>query len=201
MIVTIGVIALLMSLMIPTVKNFQAEARSTVCMNNLRQLFASIDTYRVANKEQLPMCEFLPVVTDDGPEGGLPEILKSFLAKDSDLWRCPADFDEEGSLSTGTSYFYLPGLLRYSPPIQFAVQQAMIPYMLDFSMSQKMKDRMRLEAEARLTTKFYESSVDAFAIVSDSQDRHRYGDRNPKNGLYLDGSVRILEVKSVDSLD
>lgn len=201
LIVTIGVIALLMGLMIPTVKNIQAEARSTVCMSNLRQMFASIDTYRVANREQLPMCEFLPVVTDTGPEGGLPEILKSFLAKDSEIWRCPADFDEEGSLSTGTSYVYVAGLLRYSPQIQFAVQQAMIPYMLDLSMSQAMRDRLRVEAEARLTTRFYETSVDAFAIVADSQDRHTYGDRNPKNGLYLDGSVRILEVKQVQQLD
>ncbi len=201
MIVTIGIIAVLMAMIIPAVKGIQNEARSTACMSHLRQLYASIDSYRVANKEVLPMCEFLPVATDQGPQGGLPEILKAYQPKDAEIWRCPADFDEEGSLSTGTSYVYVVGLIRYTPQIQFAVQQSMIPYMMDLTMSQKMKDRIRLEAEAKLTTRFYESNADKFAIVTDSQDRHVYGDRNPKNALYLDGSARILEVSPVATED
>lgn len=201
MVVAMGIIAVLMAILIPTVKSVQKEARSTSCLNNLRQVYAAIDSYRVANREILPMCEFIPVATDLGPQGGLPAILKSYVPTDAAIWLCPADFDEDGSLSTGTSYMYVVGLIRYTPQIQFAVQQSMIPYMMDLSMSQAMKDRLRLEAEAKLTTRFYEASVDKFAILTDSQDRHDYGDRNPKNGLYLDGSARILEVQPVEVAD
>lgn len=201
LIVVIGLIALLMSIMVPTLKGIQAESRSASCMNNMRQIFTAIDGYRAINRDLLPMCEFLPVVVGEEAEGGLPEVLKAYIKKDSDLWRCPADFDEEGSLSTGTSYLYVPGLIRYTPQIQIAVQQAMIPYQFDLTMSQKMKDKLRTDAEARLTTRFYESNAEAFAILTDSQDRHAYGDRNPKNALYLDGGVRILSVPDAEAAD
>lgn len=201
MVVTMGIIVVLMGILIPTVKGIQAEARSASCMNNLRQLFTATDTYRVANKDLLPMCEFIPVATAEGPQGGLPEVLKGHLKKDAETWRCPADFDEEGSLSTGTSYLYVPGLIRYTPQIQYAVQQSMIPYLMDIGMSQAMKDKLRTEAEAKLTTRFYESNADAFAVIADSQDRHKYGDRVPKNGVYLDGSARILESQAVTAED
>jgi prepilin-type N-terminal cleavage/methylation domain-containing protein len=184
--VTIGIIAVLMAIAIPSVRVFQAEARSATCLNNMRQIWVAIDAYRTSNKDLLPMCEFLPVATAEGPEGGLPQILEAYLEKDCACWTCAADFDEEGSLSTGTSYMYLPGLIRYTPQVQIAVQQAMVPYMLDPTMSQKMRDKLRRDAEARLVTRFYENSAD-FAVLSDSQDRHVIGDRNPKNAVYLDG--------------
>lgn len=192
-----GIIVVLMSILIPAVKSFQAEARSAVCLNHLRQIFVAIDSYRALQKDILPMCEFLPVATDNGPQGGLPPLLKGYLAPDGDWWKCPADFDEADSLSTGTSYVYLPGLIRYTPQIQLAVQQAMIPYLLDPTMSQAMKDKMRRDTEARLVTRFYEANADKFAILADSQDRHNYGDRDPRNGVYLDGSARIMEVDEV----
>lgn len=201
MIVVMGLVALLMALLVPTLQGIQAESRSAACMNNLRQIYSGIDAYRAANRDLLPICEFLPVVVGEQPEGGLPELLKGHIKKDAEVWRCPADFDDEGSLSTGTSYLYVPGLIRYTPQIQIAVQQAMIPYQLDFTMSQKMKDKLRTDAEARLTTRFYERNTDLFAIVTDSQDRHAYGDRNPKNALYLDGGVRILKVESEQAVD
>jgi type II secretory pathway pseudopilin PulG len=198
MIVTIGVIVALMGVLIPTVKNFQAEARSVACQNNLRQIFVGLDAYRAGQRDILPMCEFLPVATDNGPQGGLPETLKGYLDKDCECWRCQADFDEDGSLATGTSYTYLAGLIRYTPQIQIAVQQAMIPYVFDVGMSQKMKDKLRLDAEAKLVTVFYQSNPDKFALIADSQDRHPIGDRPPRNGLYLDGSARIMEVEEED---
>lgn len=197
-IVVLGLVALLTALMVPTLKGIQAESRSAACMSHLRQLHVAIESYRSSNRDLLPICEFLPVVVGETTEGGLPELLKGYCSKHSTLWCCPADHDEEGSLSTGTSYLYLPGLLRYTPQIQIAVQQAMIPYYLDFTMSQKMKDKLRTDAEARLTTRFYEHNADRFAVLVDSQDRHVYGDRNPKNALYLDGGVRILKIEEED---
>ena len=184
--VTMGIIVLLMSIIVPTARSFQAEARSVACISNLRQLWVSIETYRTGNKDFLPMSEFLPVATDNGPEGGLPEVLKAYVNKDCTCWLCAADFDEDGSISTGTSYLYVPGLIRYTPQIQFQVQQAMLPFMLNPGTSPAMLEKFRREAEAKLVTRFYEASPD-FAVLCDSQDRHNYGDREPKNAVFLDG--------------
>jgi len=186
LLVTMAIISVLMAIVIPTAKVFQAQARSTSCTNHMRQIWVGVDMYRQQNRDYLPMCEFLPVATAEGPEGGLPETLRGFLEKDCECWRCAADFDEEGSLSTGTSYMYLPGLIRYTKPIQFAVQQAMVPIIMNPTMSQAMKDQLYRDAESKLVTRFYENSID-FAVITDSQDRHPIGDRNPKNAVYFDG--------------
>ncbi|MDZ4756228.1 MAG: type II secretion system protein [Phycisphaerae bacterium] len=186
LLVTLAIISVLMAIVIPTAKLFQAEARSVSCTNNMRQIWVCVDMYRQSNRDYLPMCEFVPVATADGPQGGLPETLKGFVEKDCECWRCAADFDEEGSLSTGTSYMYLPGLIRYTPQIQIAVQQAMAPFIMNPSMSQAVKDKLQRDAESKLVTRFYENSID-FAVITDSQDRHPIGDRNPKNAVYFDG--------------
>lgn len=192
LLVTIGIIVLLMSIIIPTARTFQAEARSVTCSNNLRNLWVSIEAYRTGNKDFLPMCEFLPVATANGPEGGLPETLKAYVTKDCQCWQCAADFDEEGSLSTGTSYLYVPGLIRYTPQIQLQVQQAMLPYIMNPGLGPAMMDKLRREAEAKLVTRFYEGAEN-FAVLCDSQDRHVYGDREPKNAVFLDGRTgRVL---------
>ncbi len=186
LLVTMGIIVLLMSVIIPTARTFQAEARSVACSNNLRQIWVSIESYRTGNKDLLPMCEFLPVATANGPEGGLPETLKGYVEKDCACWACAADFDEDGSLSTGTSYLYVPGLIRYTPQIQFQVQQAMVPYTISPGLSPAIVEKIRRETEAKLVTRFYEGASN-FAILCDSQDRHVYGDRQPKNAVFFDG--------------
>ena len=195
----IGIIVLLVGLLVPMLGSVRAQALSTQCLNNLRQIGPAIDAYRIAIRDLLPMADFLPVPTDRGPEGGLPGLLKASMPVDSPAWLCPADLDED-SLATGTSYYYMPGLLRYSPQVQIPVTQAMVPFLLEGTLSQRELDRRRTELEARLVTRFYET-VDArrFPLVSDSQDRHPIGDRNPRNGLFLDGSVG--EVPEAEEFD
>ncbi|MGA1707162.1 MAG: type II secretion system protein [Phycisphaerales bacterium] len=191
--VAIGIMIALLGLLFPMVGNIRAGAISTQCLNNLRQLGSAVDSYRLSNKGTMPMADFLPLVTDAGPEGGLPELLKATIDPRSEAWICPADIDDE-SLATGTSYYYMPGLLRYSPQIQIPVAQALLPMMLDGTLSQSQIDRQRTRLEARLVSNFYENANEArrFAILSDSQDRHPIGDRNPRNGLFRDGSVGAM---------
>ncbi len=200
LLVTIGIISVLMAILIPTARLFQAESRSVACQNHLRQLWIGIDTYRNNNREILPMCEFIPVASAEGPQGGLPALLKGYIETDCECWRCGADFDEEGSLSTGTSYMYLPGLMRYTPQVQIAVQQAMLPNILNPSIGPTMLEKLKREAEGKLVTRFYENSPD-FAILIDSQDRHKIGDRNPKNAVYLDGRTGHFILESNEAVD
>jgi len=191
--VTIGIIVLLAGLLVPMIGNVRGEALSTRCLNNLRNLGSAVDSYRISNRDLLPMTEFLPVVTDEGPENGLPQLLAATIDEYSDAWICPADVDDE-SLSTGTSYIFVPGLLRYSPQVQIPVAQSILPLLLDGSLTERQIERQRTNLEARLVTRFYDSGNDPrrFAILSDSQDRHPIGDRNPRNGLFRDGSVGAM---------
>lgn len=192
MLAVIGVITILVGIIVPTISGVRREADSVACQSNLRQLHGAIEIYRASIKGKLPMCDFLPASTPEGPVGGLVEVLENVLEKDCKCWYCPADADEDGSLAAGTSYFYLPGLLRYSPQVQIQVGTMMAASMNMPGLTERMRERQRRDAEAKLVGALYDLNPRAFALVIDSQDRHKSGARVPRNAVYIDGSVGIL---------
>ena len=192
MLVVIGIIGLLVSLIVPAVSSVRREALSISCQANLRQLHAGVEAYRSTIKGQLPMCDFLPAATPEGPVGGLVEVLGKSLGTDCTCWFCAADDDQEGSLDAGTSYLSMPGLLRYAPQVQIRVAALMAASVAEVSLTPRQRERRRREAEAKLVGVLYEQNPRAFALITDSQDRHMIGSRNPRNAVYVDGSVSIL---------
>ncbi len=188
MIITIGIIGLLLGLTFPALRTFQRQAQNVQCLSNLRQLGTIVQTYMNQTGGLPPMVDFIPAATDNGPVGGLPQALRGFIDKDNKCWCCPSDRDDQGSLSTGTSYFYMPGLLRYSPNVQIQVQQALIPYYLDPMVTEAQLERRRTEMECRIVTAFYRQDGRRMPMLQDSVDRHP-GTRIPRNALFFDGSV------------
>lgn len=196
--VVIGILALLTGLIMPAVNMVKRESYNTNCLSNLRQNFTVWQSYQTVNKGVLPMCEFLPVVTPQGIEGGLPNLLSKFQPVDSPTWLCPADDDTE-STETGTSYTYLPGLIRYSPQIQVEVLQVLLN--LPSTASERQRENARLQTESKLVVKLFENdSKGLFPILMDSADRHP-GTRVPRNGVYLDGSAKATKVEYETSVD
>ena len=196
--VVIGIIALLTGLIMPAFKMVKSESYNTNCLSNLRQNFTVWQSYQTVNKGVLPMCEFLPVVTPQGIEGGLPNLLSKFQPADSRTWLCPADDDTE-STDTGTSYTYLPGLIRFSPQIQMEVLQVLLN--LPSTASERQREALRLQTESKLVVKLFENdSKGLFPILMDSADRHP-GTRVPRNGVYLDGSAKATKVEYETSVD
>jgi len=189
--VVIGIIVILIGLLLPALSSIRAESESAQCRSNLKQAFTGLQSAMNVRKGMLPMCDFLPAVTPDGPVGGLPEVLAKTLERDCACWYCSADTDEKGSRATGTSYFYVPGLLRYSPQVQIQVGVLMIASQGEV-MTERQRERRRREAEAKLVGALYDRNPREFAVLTDSQDRHVIGDRNPRNAAYIDGSVGIL---------
>jgi len=182
LLVVIAIIVVLAGLTTPAISRVLGEARSNVCLSNLRQIHAALDTYRSMNRSLLPNVEPLPAVGPNGPEGGLPLALTGFISHLSPVWRCPEDHDPE-SYETGTSYIYLPGLYVLTPEIQFQLP----------SNAFELTPAMRRELEARLVTMFYESRAgETIPLLLDSQERHFVGDRVPRNGLFIDGSARPI---------
>jgi prepilin-type N-terminal cleavage/methylation domain-containing protein/prepilin-type processing-associated H-X9-DG protein len=190
LIIVIGIIAVLLGLTFPAVRTFRMEAYNVNCQSNLRQIGAVLESYKSQNSGMLPIVDFLPAVTNEGPVGGLPWAMRGFLKRDNECWCCPADHDSAESLSTGTSYFYMPGLLRYTPTVQMQVQQAMIPHYLDPTITIKQLERLREGMESRVLTAFYRQEGHRMPVLSDSVDRHP-GTRVPRNALFFDGSVGI----------
>jgi prepilin-type N-terminal cleavage/methylation domain-containing protein len=196
--VVIGIIALLTGLIMPAVNMVKKESYNTNCLSNLRQNFTVWQSYQTVNKGVLPMCEFLPVVTPQGIEGGLPNLLSKFQPADSATWLCPADDDTE-STETGTSYTYLPGLIRFSPQIQMEVLQVLLN--LPSTASERQRENARLQTESKLVVRLFENdSKGLFPILMDSADRHP-GTRVPRNGVYLDGSAKATKVEYETSVD
>ena len=196
--VVIGIIALLTGLIMPAVNMVKKESYNTNCLSNLRQNFTVWQSYQTVNKGVLPMCEFLPVVTPQGIEGGLPNLLSKFQPADSRTWLCPADDDTE-STDTGTSYTYLPGLIRFSPQIQMEVLQVLLN--LPSTASERQREVLRLQTESKLVLRLFENdSKELFPILMDSADRHP-GTRVPRNGVYLDGSAKATKVEYETSVD
>lgn len=188
--VVVGIIGVLVGIAVPSLRSFRMESKNAGCLSNLRQQFTALEAYRNTLRGQvLPMCEFLPVATDDGPQGGLPLLLAEYMDPTSAVWFCPADGDPSNRL-VGTSYNYLPGLLRYTPEIQLQVVQTLLA--LSPSTSQEERDRTRTELEGRLVTNFIlNDEKKLFPLILDSQDRHP-GTRVPRNGVYIDGSAMAL---------
>jgi prepilin-type N-terminal cleavage/methylation domain-containing protein len=190
LLVVVLIIGLLMGIAFPAMRMVMRETQNSRCLANLRQNFTAMDAYAQSNREVLPMCEFLPVVTANGPEGGLPLLLRGYLPADSETWLCPSDVNEE-SLATGTSYLYLPGLLRYTPAVQAEVA-TMLMGLAQGGATPEQVARARTDAEARLMTNFYRRDGAKFPLLMDSEDRHtRVGP--PRNGVFVDGSARIAE--------
>ena len=200
MLTVIGVISVLMAIVVPTMKLMRDESRSTSCRSMLRQLGTSIQVYRQNIGDRIPICEPIPAVTSEGPEGGLPELLDGYVERDCSCWFCSADTDPD-STSTGTSYLYVPGLLRYLPQIQIRVAQALLPYMQSGQWDLEELERIRRDMESREISALYrQTGGHRLPMLVDSQDRHPIGDRIPRNALYDDGSVEQLS-EALEDID
>jgi len=203
MMAVIGIIVLLTGIAVPTLKVVREEARSTACRTSLREIGLGISAYRTNMGDRIPSCEPLPAEVAPGEtEGGLLDVLDGYIDPDCTCWVCQADVDPE-SLAAGTSYIYIPGLLRYAPQIQVSVGQALIPLIQSGEFSAERLERFRRNLEANeLTALFDHQRGRSLPILADSQDRHPNNSSVPRNGLFMDGSVAQLPqaVGDIDDL-
>lgn len=198
----IGIIVVLLSVAVPTLKVVRQEAKSTSCRTSLREIGLGISTYRMNMRERIPSCEPLPAMVEEGvTEGGLPEVLDGYIDEDCTCWICSADDDPE-SLSAGTSYIYIPGLLRYAPQIQISVGRALLPLAQSGRFDAERLELFRRDFEANELTPIFEHERGRLLpLLTDSQDRHPNNSSVPRNGLFIDGSVAQLREELGDLQD
>jgi len=198
----IGVIVVLMGVAIPTLATMRAEARATACRTTLRELGLGLSAYRTSMGDRIPSCEPLPAEVAEGEtEGGLPEVLDGYIDPDCTCWYCASDFDVE-SRSAGTSYLYVPGLIRYTPQIQITVGQTLVPLIQSGEYGPERLEMFRRNIEANeLTALFEHERRRTLPLLVDSQDRHEQNAQIPRNGLFIDGSVAEIEEELGDYED
>jgi prepilin-type N-terminal cleavage/methylation domain-containing protein/prepilin-type processing-associated H-X9-DG protein len=98
LLVVIGIIALLISLLLPALNRARSAARTTQCLSNLKQMGAAYGLYMINSKGKLPAV-YEPKEPD---EPFFYDRLRAYLTKDKDKWRktgwlfdCPVYADAE----------------------------------------------------------------------------------------------------------
>jgi len=177
--VVIGVISLLIGLLVPVISKVRAEADSTQCLSNLRQLYVGLQTLRVQTKDELPFLAPLPApgsLPSFVAVPSLPEQMKHIIPPRNPVWFCPADTSED-SQDLGTSYVYVPGaFMLLEPPVAMVSPQA-----------------HRAWVSRLITRRFQDGYLRSLPLLADSEDYHDFGGREPRNGVFMDGTARAVK--------
>lgn len=114
LVVTICIILVLISILIPTIGGARRRSKITVCASNLRQIGQALHSYR-SEMRRWPDAWPIPApFIYPGEPGGpwsLPDVMSSYLSPRSGVYRCPGDFEVFEQCASqpggfGISYFY-----------------------------------------------------------------------------------------------
>lgn len=188
MLVVIAVIGVLLGLILPTLAGIRAESRSTVCLSNLRQIFAAVDIARQQRKDLLPFAAPLPPVTNRPVIPGLPEVLSAIIPPQAEVWMCPGDTTEDVE-ELGASYVYLAGAFMI-PELGFLPPPPKDP---NDPPPPPLSPQALIERATRLVTHRYTRGyLRSFPLLADSADNHDSGGRLPWNAVFIDGNARLM---------
>ncbi len=95
LLVVISIVALLVSIILPSLRSVRRQAKQTVCGTNLRQIGVAMIGYIGQNGDRFPIASRMPSV------GAFPlttpeplyiaDVLGDYLSKDDRVFRCPDD--------------------------------------------------------------------------------------------------------------
>src|SRR5690349_19189824 len=97
LLVVVAIIAILAAMLLPSLKNAKAAAKSAQCVSNLRQIYLGFNLYAADNNNYIPACG---PASDNwhyhlGPAGylGTPRVgIASLLGPTWPILSCPAEY-------------------------------------------------------------------------------------------------------------
>jgi type II secretory pathway pseudopilin PulG len=106
LLVVIGIIAVLISLLLPALGRARMQARRTACMSNLRQLGIAMDNYLVQYKGTFPAHrEQVGVLSNKDGEGWWGTIMQPFI-KNTAILQCPDSTGAPEAANNGDVWAY-----------------------------------------------------------------------------------------------
>ena len=129
LLVVIGIIALLVSILLPALNKARMQAAMIKCQSNMRQLMLGVNTYASENKTQLPWCNwggvndntvygygwlfarpdkraaYIPLYTGTPEKAVISGVMWQYM-KDTRMYHCPLD-DAPVRLGTNVMTSYL----------------------------------------------------------------------------------------------
>jgi prepilin-type N-terminal cleavage/methylation domain-containing protein/prepilin-type processing-associated H-X9-DG protein len=102
LLIVIAIISILAGMLLPALSQVREKARSTFCINNLKQLFLAFDMYRQDYDNNFATVSEMPSLNlDNSPR--LCDVLMPYLHS-SNVFRCPDDLQGYYFKNEGSSY-------------------------------------------------------------------------------------------------
>ena len=121
LLVVIGIIALLIAILLPSLNKAREAAKTVTCMSNLRQIGQASANYTSENRGYLFACRYDGLAAAP-PQPAIPamdvvDIVKGYLPKgtsaDGKVWKCPSVIDQTTGQYQLTYAFNMGVHIRY----------------------------------------------------------------------------------------
>jgi len=212
--VVVSIIALLASILLPSLSGARRSAKLAKCQHNLHQIGVAMEAYMSRSKDYFPfICRMLSQEMEDHNLGNddyddleasdfpddfdhpLPKVLERDVSKNTELFECPEDYVDpeqtqqylQGGLSISGRYF----------------DSEKTSYEWNDILSDRKYPRRRRHRMIQLCTGAVDGTVVIYArmrpcdtmMINDMDEFHsgNTGVRNAFNILYADMSVRLIQ--------
>ncbi len=212
LLVVISILALLIAILLPSLRGARRVSKRVACGGHLRAIGHGLRMYLNDSNDFLPTVADVPslsIEVDDPPKPGIATVLRPYIRKDSKIvkdlekeleidgekvFKCPADipgkFKRDGD-KAGKSFFETENSsYEFNTLLPFFLMNPGEP--LDFNIRVKLQDIVRSErAKQYFGGKPAEEEI---WLMTDYETFHgKAGKPGSKNYLYVDGHVGDLE--------
>jgi prepilin-type N-terminal cleavage/methylation domain-containing protein len=178
LLVVIGILAILISILMPVMAAAKVRADRTACAASLRQVGALFQMYMADSRNRLPRVNTMPSVKPPLNDGkSIVEILEPYAKGNRKIWRCPADVIK--AVSNGAP----PGFETYFEREQSSYQYN--PNLAELYAGEHLADTFLARKGV---------NINLIPIMMDYEPFHgRPGTPGASNYLFIDGRVDDLK--------